>query len=407
MERTGDSNVTDPANWTEICDSLQVDTDLGTGLSQDSMVSMSSSQLSQESVASTHSTDITSDILTPEISAKKKKKSGTKKVKKKKDKGLSDGETAEKVKKGKKDKTKKKKPRSSSSVRPEPEGGNPVNILPMDEYDRVIYSDDPLFSDMEISEEEEPNQKPRRPSRPGGLMFSCLSLGIQSNTMIKYAIIGTEVQNILKVSLRRAEQEIQGFNRRIQLLEEDMERSEERLQSATEKLEEASKAADESERGRKVLESRSFADDERIDALEAQLKEAKYIAEDTDRKYDEAARKLCVLEGELERAEERYELAERKVLELEEELKVVGNNMKSLEISEQEASQREDSYEETIRDLTQRLKDAENRATEAERTVSKLQKEVDRLEDELLAEKERYKAISDELDQTFAELAGY
>lgn len=27
--------------------------------------------------------------------------------------------------------------------------------------------------------------------------------------------------------------------------------------------------------------------------------------------------------------------------------------------------------------------------------------------DELLAEKERYKAISDELDSTFAELAGY
>lgn len=42
-----------------------------------------------------------------------------------------------------------------------------------------------------------------------------------------------------------------------------------------------------SDRARKVLESRSFADDERIDALEAQLKEARYIAEDTDRKYDE------------------------------------------------------------------------------------------------------------------------
>ena len=40
-------------------------------------------------------------------------------------------------------------------------------------------------------------------------------------------------------------------------------------------------------RGRKVLESRSLADDERIDALEEQLKEAKYIAEDADRKYDE------------------------------------------------------------------------------------------------------------------------
>lgn len=38
------------------------------------------------------------------------------------------------------------------------------------------------------------------------------------------------------------------MNRRIQLLEEDLERSEERLGSATAKLSEASQAADESER---------------------------------------------------------------------------------------------------------------------------------------------------------------
>lgn len=36
----------------------------------------------------------------------------------------------------------------------------------------------------------------------------------------------------------------------------------------------------------------------------------------------------------------------------------------------------------------------------------KLQKEVDRLEDELSHEKEKYKAITDEMDQTFAELTG-
>ncbi|OON19423.1 hypothetical protein X801_04710 [Opisthorchis viverrini] len=45
-----------------------------------------------------------------------------------------------------------------------------------------------------------------------------------------------------------------------------------------------------------------------------------------------------------------------KIVELEEELRVVGNNMKALEISEQESAQREESYEETIRDLTERLK---------------------------------------------------
>ncbi|EUB63007.1 Tropomyosin [Echinococcus granulosus] len=96
-----------------------------------------------------------------------------------------------------------------------------------------------------------------------------------------------------------------------------------------------------------------------------------------------------------------------KIVELEEELRIVGNNMKSLEVSEQESLQREESYEETIRDLTERLKTAEQRAAEAERQVSKLQNEVDRLEDELLSEKERYRAISGELDTTFAELTSF
>lgn len=46
----------------------------------------------------------------------------------------------------------------------------------------------------------------------------------------------------------QAESEVAALNRRIQLLEEDLERSEERLASASSKLSEASSAADESER---------------------------------------------------------------------------------------------------------------------------------------------------------------
>ena len=42
-------------------------------------------------------------------------------------------------------------------------------------------------------------------------------------------------------------------------------------------------------RNRKALESRSLADDERLQFLETQLKEAKYISEDADRKYDEVS----------------------------------------------------------------------------------------------------------------------
>lgn len=54
--------------------------------------------------------------------------------------------------------------------------------------------------------------------------------------------------NLFKILLLQAESEVAALNRRIQLLEEDLERSEERLATATAKLAEASAAADESER---------------------------------------------------------------------------------------------------------------------------------------------------------------
>jgi len=54
---------------------------------------------------------------------------------------------------------------------------------------------------------------------------------------------------LLEVRKREeAEGEVAGLNRRVQLLEEDLERSEERLGTATTKLAEASHSADESER---------------------------------------------------------------------------------------------------------------------------------------------------------------
>ena len=44
---------------------------------------------------------------------------------------------------------------------------------------------------------------------------------------------------------------------------------------------------------RKVLENRSLSDEERMEALENQLKEARFLAEEADRKYDEVTHVLC------------------------------------------------------------------------------------------------------------------
>lgn len=63
-------------------------------------------------------------------------------------------------------------------------------------------------------------------------------------------------------------------------------------------------------RGRKVIENRSLKDEEKLELQEIQLREAKNIAEDADRKYEEVARKLVMVEGDLERVEERADIAE-------------------------------------------------------------------------------------------------
>jgi len=57
--------------------------------------------------------------------------------------------------------------------------------------------------------------------------------------------------------------------------------------------------------------------------------------------------------------------------------------------------------------LTTKLKQAESRAEFADKSVVKLQHEVDRLEDELVSEQEKFRAITEELEQTFAEMSGY
>lgn len=83
----------------------------------------------------------------------------------------------------------------------------------------------------------------------------------------------------------------------------------------------------------KVLENRSLQDEERMDQLTAQLKEARMLAEDADNKSDEVSRKLAFVEDELEVAEDRVKGGDAKIMELEEELKV----KKTLKLKKKEA----------------------------------------------------------------------
>ena len=56
-----------------------------------------------------------------------------------------------------------------------------------------------------------------------------------------------------------------------------------------------------------------------------------------------------MVEADLERAEERAETGESKIVELEEELRVVGNNLKSLEVSEEKVNKLTSNYRMTAK----------------------------------------------------------
>merc|ERR1711879_899850 len=134
--------------------------------------------------------------------------------------------------------------------------------------------------------------------------------------------------------LAATELEMNALTRRVSGLEEDLEKTEEKMVAAVAKLDKAGTAADDSERAKKAVQS----------------------------KADEDEKRIIGLEKDLEKAEESADVGETKILELEEELRVVANNLKSLEVAEEKANQREKTYKEQIKTLSAKLKQAEARA---------------------------------------------
>merc|ERR1711973_504185 len=168
------------------------------------------------------------------------------------------------------------------------------------------------------------------------------------------------------------EEEVSALQRRSSLLDDDVARSEGRLQVESTKLAEAAAAAEAVEIQRKILEAKSFVNDERMDTLEENIETAREVALKSTRNAEEVARKLSMTQVEFDRTTEKAKEAEEK-----------------------------------IRDLTLNLKFAEIQAAAAEREAAKLNQELELLVADLTDWKDRYGEICVELEQTFNEMAGY
>merc|ERR1712189_79264 len=140
--------------------------------------------------------------------------------------------------------------------------------------------------------------------------------------------------------------------------------------------------------------------EDKVAKLELSLAEAQMIAEDSDKKYDEVQRKLAMTESDLDRITNKAEDLDKTCKDLEEDLKIVGKNMRELEVSENGAIENEEVYEATIRELSNKLKMSEKKGVEFELLSGKLAKDVDKLEKEIEDKQEEMITIQDTMEQT-------
>ena len=65
----------------------------------------------------------------------------------------------------------------------------------------------------------------------------------------------------------------------------------------------------------------------------------------TEAKFGDISRKLATLEADAARGNERAKFAEKKILDIEEELRVVGQNMQTLEVGEEKTKKQEEKLQ--------------------------------------------------------------
>ena len=101
------------------------------------------------------------------------------------------------------------------------------------------------------------------------------------------------------------------------------------------------------------------------------------------------------------RATQRAEDVEFKFVDIEDELKLVGQNQQTLEVSEEQSLEREDKLQKQIRELKSKLKTTNTRAENAEMDIGRLNVRIDKVEEDLVIEKSKIKQVSDDLSSIF------
>ena len=86
---------------------------------------------------------------------------------------------------------------------------------------------------------------------------------------------------------------------------------------------------------------------------------------------------------------------------------MVGENMKLIELSEENSLEREEKYLEQIFILHDKLKIADSRQEYGEKNISKLNHRMDQIEDEIIRQKQNIQKDANELDDVYKRMVEY
>ena len=187
-------------------------------------------------------------------------------------------------------------------------------------------------------------------------------------------------------------------------LEENLAKKKDMAKEAGDKTTDLGKESEESLRVARVLKNKNNTEDGQVAALEKQLEQSVLIEKEAEAKYEEVIRKLDIAEAKLAHVDKIAADSDVEKVKLEEELKVLCSNLKSVECSKDKASKKEESYTDKIKIMEAKCKEVEGRADMSEKAVDKLQEEVEKLEGLLGEVVAKNKKVEEEMEAAFQDL---
>lgn len=195
------------------------------------------------------------------------------------------------------------------------------------------------------------------------------------------------------------EKEVDALKRRKRLLEEKLDAVEDRIFDKEKIYREELARKEREDRQIKILDELEEEDERKNEKLEASIKQNGKSADYSENKCAECRRRLQTVTRETERFRLRLVAAVEKRRELEEQNKFVGRNLRKLAISEEKRGDREEAYENKIRELWQRRRDEEIRYEAAERKIGRMDYEVKCLKEKIYEEEQKIHDVKCTMDE--------